>query len=492
MIDPFPPRTRQPGGDTPETPLFGRRAGRDRAVPAAGYSRAVPAPSTRPGLGAVAIWTSADLPGLGDQLLGRVVQRELLDRLPGWRTTLLAALGRHRPSVTDGGVVAEPLGVRSAVRVAQLARASTLSVLCPAFALDPDEIAARYPGERADAATFFTDGLGADAEPAHPVLPFAVRVAEPVPVLARAAAVSVRDRESAGRLAAAGVDADLVPHPALLLGGVVDLATMPERARALRLLDVLPEGDYAVLALGEGAVPGPAELAALAGLGLPMVVLPVGEVAPPPLPGVPADLVLEDRLAVLAAARAVIATDEHTAAAAAGAGARWVLVDPAGGHRAPAAEFGLDEQLLTSFGEVSLAAAGPGRPGAARAVAAAFDRLAELAEQACPAGEGELTRRHTALAGENAALRHAHLMQRQRILTERRRLAEPLARAWLDRDAALAEAAALRAANDELARRNEELAARLAACERELAAWQHTKLVRWTRPLRDAYGKVRG
>ena len=78
------------------------------------------------------------------------------------------------------------------------------------------------------------------------------------------------------------------------------------------------------------------------------------------------------------------------------------------------------------------------------------------------------------------------------MLVERQRLAEPLAQAWQERDAAVEEAAELRERNVELARRNEELAARLAHVERELSAWQNTKLVRWTRPLRDAYGKARG
>jgi hypothetical protein len=78
------------------------------------------------------------------------------------------------------------------------------------------------------------------------------------------------------------------------------------------------------------------------------------------------------------------------------------------------------------------------------------------------------------------------------MLVERQRLAEPLAEAWQERDAAVAEAVELRAENAELARRNEELAARLAHAEQELVNWRNTKLVRWTRPLREAYGKARG
>jgi hypothetical protein len=96
------------------------------------------------------------------------------------------------------------------------------------------------------------------------------------------------------------------------------------------------------------------------------------------------------------------------------------------------------------------------------------------------------------LAEENHALRRAHWQLRQRMLVERQRFAEPLAAAWQDKDAAVEEAAELRARNDELVRRNEELATRLAKAEREVSAWRDTKLVRWTRPLRDAYGRARG
>jgi DNA anti-recombination protein RmuC len=96
------------------------------------------------------------------------------------------------------------------------------------------------------------------------------------------------------------------------------------------------------------------------------------------------------------------------------------------------------------------------------------------------------------LVEENNALRQAHWRQRQRMVVERQRLAEPLAQAWQERDDALSTAETLHASNTALTRRNEELAARLAHVEQELANWRDTKLVRWTKPLRDAYGKARG
>jgi hypothetical protein len=377
----------------------------------------VPAQSTPPEVGAVAIWTSVDRPGLGDQLLGRVIERELLARLPGWRATPYAPHGWRRPTVADGGLLAEPLE-----RPDRLARAATLTVACPGFPIGAP-LPADYPAD------WFATGLGAELERTHPVLPFAVRVAERVPaalvaLASRAPMVTVRDIESRDRLRAAGVDRDIevVAHPGLLLDRVVDLASLPARADQLRQLGVLPEGPYDVTD-----------------------------------DFLPADLVFEDRLAVLAAARMVTTSDEHVAAACAGLG-----VPCAGRHPSVST---LTTQL---------------------------DRLAELAEATLAARGGDLERRTASLVAENQALRTAHARLRQRMTTERERLAEPLAQAWQERDAAVAEAATLRASNAELARHNAELTARLAHSEGELSNWQNTKLVRWTRPLRDVYGKARG
>lgn len=380
-----------------------------------GYSRAVPARSTPPGVGAVAIWTSADRPGLGDQLLGRVIERELLARLPDWATSTYAPQGWRRQSVTDGGHLAAPFG-----GPAELAAAATLTVSCPGFAVGeplPDD----YPAD------LFTTGFGAEAERTHPVLPFAVRVASPVPpafvaLARRAPLVTVRDVESRECLRAEGVDREIavVAHPAALLDRVVDLDSLPERVAQLRQLGFLPDGPYDV----------DDDLA---------------------------ELVLEDRLAVLSGARSVTTKDEHVAAACAALGVPGF--DQTGDVAA------LHEQL---------------------------DRVGDLAERTLAEHGGDLQRRTVALVEENTALRQAHERLRQRMLVERRRLVEPLAQAWRERDAAVDELAELRTHAVALSGRNDELAARLAHAEQELANWQNTKLVRWTRPLRDVYGKARG
>ncbi|MCA1655598.1 MAG: hypothetical protein LC635_03945 [Pseudonocardiaceae bacterium] len=384
----------------------------------------MPAQSTPSGVGAVAIWTSADRPGLGDQLLGRVIEQELLARLPDWRMSQYAPHGWLRPSIADGGLLTEPLGSNTPAR---LAEAATLTVVCPGFPVGAP-LPADYPAD------WFISGLGTELENMHPVLPFAIRVADPVPaalvaLVSRAQLVTVRDAESRDRLVAAGVERDIevVAHPALLLDRVVDVASLPVRAAQLRQLGVLPDGGY--------------------------------DVDHEFLEFLPPDLVLEDRLAVLAAAGTVTTTDEHVAAACAGLG---------------------------------VPCSGPHRPGDPAGLRAQLDRVAELAEETLARRGGDLARRTATLVAENHALRQAQWQLRQRMLVERQRLAEPLAQAWQERDAAVDEAAALRRRNLELARRGEELAARLAHVEQELTNWQNTKLVRWTRPLRDAYGRARG
>lgn len=346
------------------------------------YSRAVAANSTNPGVGAVAIWTSADQPGLGDQLPGRVIQQELLTRLPGWRMSLFATDGWRSPTVADGGLVTEPLRDRTPE---ELSGAATLTVVCTN---DPfaHELATRLD---------------------HPVVPFAVPEL-PTDLRTRAAFV------------VAG------PNPGLLLDRVIDRASLPARLAQLRQLGEVPAGAYDLWEL-------------------------------------PPDLVFEDRLAILSGAKAVVTEDEHIAAAC-----EWLGVD-------------CRRQDGTHFTFPPVAE-----------LKAQLDRVAELAEHTLAEQGGELTTRMAVLAEENHALRQAHWQLRQRMLIERQRLVEPLTEAQRERDAAIAEAAELRAGNEELARRNEELAARLAHAEQELGNWRNTKLVRWTRPLRDAYGRARG
>ncbi len=491
-------------------------------------------------VGAAALWSSSDTAGFGDQLLPWLVREEIGARLPGWRITTLAPLGWNASPNTAVTDTAEPLGPSDAGRRHRLAETTTFTLVAPSFPLagKPGSLTARYGDDRAEGAAGLLDhGLGADLETDHPVVWSGVRVApfpseEVVRAAARQPRCAVRDQRSRTRLLtsarrldpAVELDPVVLPHPGILAGRWLDEAAMTSLRRQLRQLGRLPADDgYVVL---PSAVPGSAgpELVerltgrlrrALTSAGRPgpvppVVVLPTGPavtdapswLAPTP-PGeayrLPAGLVVEDRLAVLAGASLVIAGDEHTAAASAGVGTPWVLFDPEGEDSPAIREFGRPEQVAPTLG---------GLPAAVRAALAPvdapspvtlarrrldehFDAVALIAEETLGRRGGHLDRRAVELAAENTALREANSRLRQRVLLERGELVEALTSAWQETREARGETDQVRAELEAERAAHAAAAAREAELRRELEAWQHTKLVRWTRPLRDAYGKVR-
>ncbi|HKN97613.1 MAG TPA: hypothetical protein VJX10_10885, partial [Pseudonocardiaceae bacterium] len=238
---------------------------------------------------------SADLPGLGDQVLSRVLDRQLRHRLPDHRVTVCAPFGALRPSVTDGGLVAVPLLGPPAPTTGRI------TLVCPSFPVgcSPDDLVSRYgTPDAAAAAPLFAEG-------GPTVVWTAVRVpaevsGELVAAVAEQPCPSVRDRESAERL---GGDVAVVAHPGVLAGSVVAESVLVSRLGMLRKRKLVPDGDYTVVHSPGG------DLAGLRWTGAgDVVVLPTapvaGEVSWATV--LPADLVLEDRLAVLAGARAVV------------------------------------------------------------------------------------------------------------------------------------------------------------------------------------------
>jgi hypothetical protein len=409
----------------------------------------VPAPShPAPELGGVAILGSADLPGLGDQVIARVVEQQLARRLPGWRLTPWAPSGRS--SVVDGGLGALPLPPHDDTAAARFARSALLTVVCPALPVD--------------GGGWFAGGCWAG-----------VRVADDIGAV-RPSLVAVRDRRSRDLLHDKGIDADIavVAHPGLFAGELVAADQLTDRRTMLRRLGTLPaSGSYLV---------APAIDDAVARLGADHVV------------ALPADLVLADQLAVLAGAEAVVATDEHVAAVAAGLAVRWVLLDEHGRDRPAALEFGYAHQIVERPGQLAAALRSVKSPGhkehSTSALAAFFDRLAEHADRLA-AEQPDATAVATDVAAANTALRVANDRLRLRLLVERQRLAEPLLQTMSERDGALAERDTARADAAAAHEREQATLARLAATERELAAWRDTKLARWSGPLRDVYGKLR-
>lgn len=484
------------------------------------------APTNTSAVGAFAIWGSTDLPGLGDQALCRVTEQQLTARLPGWTACRFAPLGWTRPIAADGGWVAAPLAGRAdpAASPVDVATSPTdaagppdstgPAVMCPSFPVGGplSELVRRYGDERvAEAAGYFAGERGS------PVLA-GVRVAEqPVDSLVEAANrrpyVAVRDPDSRDRLRSAGVRGEVavVPHPGLLAGELVSDDVLRTRRQALRQLGLLPE-DYLVLQVTDAVM---TRADGLAGLGrdlLPgtaaedVVLLPTDSVRLDDLPdldgrALPAELVLDDRLAVLAGATVVIATDEHGAAVAAGLGRPWVLIDLTGADRRVAMEFGYARQIVDTAAKTpaairAAAKLAPYKEKALAAVTTHFDRLA--GEITASVGHSvQYGRSLDELAAENAALRAGHDRLRQRMFVERQRLVERVVeldrgRSTAERDAAeaRAELAAARAELTRLAEHGEVLTAQVAELDRELLAWRDTKLVRWTDSMRRAYGKM--
>ncbi|WP_143173919.1 coiled-coil domain-containing protein [Streptoalloteichus hindustanus] len=421
--------------------------------------------------------------------------------------------------------MAAPLGEYSPARVDGIASSAHLSVVAPTFPLGA-ELAHYYGGDRSvDGREFFSRGLGEGPEQDHPVLPTLVRVSEDVPAglvawCARQPLTAVRDRRSRDRLVAAGVGEEIavVPNPAVLLGDLASPSVLVARVGHLRQLGELPDSEFLVVHVVSPVTP---DLVAAVErvrdrLGaVEIVVLTTGvahdELAlPPAWRLIGTDLVVEDRLAVLDAARAVIAADEHVAAVSSALGQDWVLLDPTGEQRWPVLEFAGEDQVVTHPEEILSAAFAP--PDAADRLASAqrvlkshLDRIAQIAQDALAARGGDLERRMADLAGENHALRTAHRRLRERMLVERQALVDELATTWQEGERVAREADELR---EQLARLRAELAherelhaalaarhrdalEQRAAVESELATLRQTKLLRWSEPLREVYGKIR-
>ncbi|PSL55408.1 hypothetical protein B0I31_105370 [Saccharothrix carnea] len=458
--------------------------------------------------GTLGLWCGGDLPGLGDQLLARVLERELTQRLGDWRVRALAPFGWTRPVRADGGHVAEPLGERTPGRVRELAESHHLHLVAPSFPLGSD-LAGRY-GEDVPARAFFTGGLGVEPD----ALWISAKVAEEVPAelvewAARQPLASVRDEVSRERLRAAGLrhDVTVVPNPALLADRLLSASDLRTRVAQLRQLGQLPpEGQsYLVVQVPRTSFtalrPAVAKTAELLAIGE-VVLLPTG--GPVPDTGwraLPSDTVLEDRLAMLSGAAAVLAADEYVAAAAHAFRRRWVLFDPKGTDRAGVEQFASADRVVTRPSGLAAAFRRALRddddnlaPKAVHRLDEHLDAVAAEAERAFAARGGSLEPRLAALVEENRALRSAQQRLRERIVADRHVLIERLiAQREQDRerDDDGPELAEERRLHRELAERHREVLAQLDAERRELAAMRATRLFRWTRLLRAAYGKLR-
>ncbi|MGH9011552.1 MAG: polysaccharide pyruvyl transferase family protein, partial [Acidimicrobiia bacterium] len=185
-----------------------------------------------------------DVDNYGDHLFPRVAEHELGRRLSEAVVTSYSPYGRLHPTPLDGGRAAEPLGPWTPERAAELAEAHDLLVvgggelihlndplLAPVYDTTPDELRRMAPSR------WFVEGLGPELEARCPVVwhglgvPWAPGEEEAGRLraaLAHRPYVTVRDRASAQRLAAAGVEraVEVVPDSALLINRILPPASL--------------------------------------------------------------------------------------------------------------------------------------------------------------------------------------------------------------------------------------------------------------------------
>ncbi|MCX2948566.1 hypothetical protein [Lentzea sp. NEAU-D7] len=398
--------------------------------------------------GALGLLCSTELDGLGDQLPVRVLERELRDRLGDWRITALAR--REHSHRADGGLGATPI---SSVGPDDF----HLIVVSPSEPLDIAEL----PGRAVGVAVRSGGRTGIEV-------------------------LSTRDEGP-----------DVVPNLGVLADRLVEPEVLTARVQHLQQLGRLPEHRYLVLhvtattplARLRPAVAKAAELLAIDHV----VVLPTGvEPEESSWPAMPHDAVVEDRLAVIANAAAVVACDEHVAAAAQAFGRTWVLFDPKGTDRQAVEQFGSPDQVVTAPSRLVTAmrrALKVERSAkAVRLLDEHLNAVARLAEEAF-AKTGAVEPRIALLAAENRALRKAHRQLHARLIAEREALVEHMLSRSGDIGPDLATERRLHA---DLAERHRDVLAALAAERAELAAMRSTKLYRWSRLPRVVYGKLRG
>ncbi|HLJ08550.1 MAG TPA: polysaccharide pyruvyl transferase family protein [Acidimicrobiia bacterium] len=200
----------------------------------------------------IAVLGTFDVDNYGDHLFPRVARHEFGRRLPDAVVTPFAPYGALHPTGLDDGRPAESLGPWAPERARRLAADHHLvlvgggelmhlndPLLAPVYGASPEELVRLAPSR------WFVEGLGPDLEDDCPVVWHAVGVpwapAEEGAARLRGALgprpyVTVRDRHSAERLVAAGVErpVDVVPDTALLIDRIMPAASLRARLDRLR------------------------------------------------------------------------------------------------------------------------------------------------------------------------------------------------------------------------------------------------------------------
>ena len=484
--------------------------------------------TSRP-VGTVAVWGTFDLDNFGDHLFPRVTEQEITRRLDGWRVRPFSPFGAEHPCRMDGGFIAEALGEWSPVRVEQLAETADLTLigggeivhfrdelLAGAYHTTEKELAARAPSR------FFVDGLG-DYEKDHPVVwnavgipfvPDAEKAGTIKDAVSRREYTAVRDGLSLERLRACGVEGDVavVPDLGFLLDRLVDETVLDERLRYLKFMGWFPNDRPALIVQANRSavhqVAGIAKVLDWAldeGLVGDVVLMETGpchgddlfaDALQAKLPTrtvyrLPSGQPPEDILAAIWGSAGVVAMSFHANIAAFVYGKPWVILDLSDQSKLKALadtmghpdQRGVDEDTLANA--IRAAFGRPADPERLRAlqvrVDAHFDKIADLAMKSWQERGGDAAARIADLTRENALLRQANQQLRKRQIAERRVLVE---RVEETRDEIDELRGRWNAAVDEITNRYQH-------DSKELAALQNTKLIRWSQPLRQVYGRIR-
>lgn len=445
-----------------------------------------PTERTRAHVALCADWAPADL---ATALAVRVLHAELTRRLPGATVRVLTTAAEPAPSPHDGGLAVEPLGRGEPPPGAD----------CVVVTGD-----LRGPGPPA--------GAG-DGE--RPVVWTAVRHAggEAPP---GAAVVDETSVDPSARPPARAVEA--VPDPLLLVPRLLPAETLARRLRFARAMGWFPPHGAAVvvevadLLVAHAGVVARALDGAVSATGASVVLVAMGPGDEPSRPVaavadamatpaylVPNDALVDDVVAVVASASAVVACSPPVMALAMAYGVPVQRLD-AGRPRSRRLD-GLVELVVAS----GAGAPSPGPPaGDVEAMRAALDaHLDRVAAVADAAAAARLRSSGAAPALPPAeyvsAMALAHERMRQRLAAERLAVAEVLEYYEAELGGARDEARRVRCAQGPLEDRlaeaaalHEECRAELGRVRAELEALRNIRVLRLLRPARAAYARLRG
>jgi polysaccharide pyruvyl transferase WcaK-like protein len=409
-----------------------------------------------------------DIASYGDLLMPRIAARELAARLPHVEFRVLAPFGWEHPVEMDGGMVAEPLGVPTAQRRAELANQLDALVIGGGelghgrdrvfgkhYAATTEQVIDRLP------TSWFVEGVGVEHESCCPTLwngvgvPFALTGDTAVAIrrsLADRSYVSVRDERSLERLREAGVTGEIVvvPNAAFLVPRLFPAQLLRRRRALHHLAGWLPTGDYIVVQGNSAMVPRVGQVCAaidavLADSPLTIVAMDAGPAADHQLFSealrgrcatavhlLPTTLLTEDIAAVLQGARAVVSVSLHSNVTAMSFRVPTVIVDVQNHSKLSAlAELtGPTSMLVSDLSQLpaalnkALCSSSDGQLVASlqAELDVHFDRMAAVIERAVDdesIGSARAQRRAAVVAQELRALRRAHAVRSRQLVAER-------------------------------------------------------------------------